>query len=70
MYKYYNLVDLSDRAKDAQTFKEKKDISVYVGSDPDYVDADIVIDFRDKKGLEIFREFAGRMAEHYKSLTQ
>lgn len=43
-------------------------VSVYVDCNPDDVSPDFVIDPADTKGIEIFREFAARMAAHYKTL--
>lgn len=43
-------------------------VSVYVDTDADWIGPDFLIDPADEKGLKIFREFASKMAEHYKSL--
>lgn len=43
-------------------------IEVYVGTFTDVSGPSFVIDPTDAKGIEIFREFAARMAAHYKSL--
>jgi hypothetical protein len=47
---------------------ERYGIKVYVESDPDYVGSDFKIEPGDEKGIAIFREFAAKMHEHYKSL--
>jgi hypothetical protein len=47
---------------------ERYGVGVYVDTDPDIVGSDIYIDPADTKGIEIFREFAAKMAVHYKSL--
>jgi hypothetical protein len=43
-------------------------ISVYVDTDPDICGYDMLIEPGDKEGISIFREFAAKMAAHYKSL--
>jgi hypothetical protein len=43
-------------------------VGVYVDTDPDVCGADFVIDPEDQGGLKIFREFAAKMAAHYKTL--
>lgn len=43
-------------------------IGVYVDTDPDWIGSDIYISNQDTKGIEIFREFAAKMAAHYKTL--
>lgn len=45
-------------------------ISVYVDTDPDDIAPDIYIHPADEKGLAIFREFAAKMAAHYKTLKK
>jgi hypothetical protein len=45
-------------------------IEVYVGTFTDVSGPDFVIDPQDEKGIAIFREFASKMAEHYKSLPK
>jgi hypothetical protein len=45
-------------------------ISVYVDTDPDSIAHDFKIHRYDKVGIEIFREFAAKMAAHYKSLKK
>jgi hypothetical protein len=49
---------------------ERYGVQVYVDSDPDFVGCDFKIDPLDEKGLTIFREFASKMKEHYKSLNK
>lgn len=43
-------------------------VKVYINADPDYVSCDFKISEEDVEGLAIFREFAARMAAHYKTL--
>ena len=47
---------------------ERYGVSVYVDTDPDSCGPDFTIDPADEKGIAIFREFAAKMAAHYKSL--
>ena len=47
---------------------ERYGVGIYIDSDPDSVGADIYIDPADLEGIAIFREFAAKMAAHYKSL--
>ncbi len=47
---------------------ERYGILVYVDQDPDFTSCDFKIDPADNDGITIFREFAAKMAEHYKSL--
>ena len=47
---------------------ERYGIGVYVDTDPDWVGPDIYISNQDAKGIELFREFAAKMAVHYKTL--
>jgi hypothetical protein len=49
---------------------ERYGVQVYVDSDPDIVGCDFKIDPADSKGISLFREFASRMAEHYKTLNK
>lgn len=48
---------------------ERYGINVYVDSDCDWSGSDFMIDPADTEGLKIFREFAAKMAAHYKSLN-
>lgn len=69
MYKYLNLDDQATGAQNATTQKvDRYGVAVYVDSDPDWVGAAFVIDPADEQGLKTFREFAAKMAAHYKSL--
>lgn len=47
---------------------ERYGVSVYVDTDPDSCGPDFTIDPADKQGIEIFRDFAAKMAAHYKTL--
>lgn len=49
--------------------KITQDVMIYIDSEPDYVGPDFVIKASDKVGIKIFREFAAKMAAHYKSLN-
>jgi len=70
MYKYVYIHDLIKTSEAAITTPiNRYGISVYVEGDPDGVGLDIYIDPADAKGIELFREFAKQMAEHYKSLS-
>jgi hypothetical protein len=70
MYTYYNINQLQANAQDA-TIKPviAIGVSVYVNTNPDDVSPDFIIDPTDTKGITIFREFASKMAEHYKTLV-
>lgn len=69
MYNYNPLQDMINGAEQAKTKPvERFGVKVFVDADPDLIAPDFAIDPQDEKGLEIFREFAGKMAEHYKSL--
>jgi hypothetical protein len=58
----------AERAKEEPL--ERYGILVYVESEPDYCSCDFKIDPLDEKGIAIFREFASKMLEHYKSLSK
>jgi hypothetical protein len=47
---------------------ERYGVSAYFDSDPDWCGADIFIDPKDEKGIAICREFAAKIAEHYKTI--
>jgi hypothetical protein len=47
---------------------DRHGVMVYMNADPDFAGPDFVIDRRDKEGIAIFREFAAKMAAHYKIL--
>jgi len=69
MYNPYNIQDLHKSADAATAVDiERQGILVFVNGDPDYCAADFFIDPHDKAGIAIFREFAQKMAEHYKNL--
>lgn len=69
MYKYHPIQELIENAETAiEKPVDRYGIAVYVGTDPDFVGNDIYIDPADTKGIELFREFATKMAEHYKTL--
>lgn len=69
MYKQH-LAWILKGAEEAVTKKvERYGVSVYVDKDADWCGADFIIDPADKAGIELFRQFAAKMAEHYKSLN-
>lgn len=43
-------------------------IEIYVGSFPDVSGPDLVIDPLDHKGVELFKEFAAKLSNHYKTI--
>ena len=69
MYEYNPIKYQIAGAERAAKAIERKGVLVYIDSDPDFIAADFHIDPNDEKGLSIFREFAAKMAEHYKTLT-
>jgi hypothetical protein len=70
MYKFYNIRQLESNAQDATIGAiDRHGVSVYVNTNPDDVSPDFIIDPTDIKGIAIFREFAAKMAEHYKTLN-
>lgn len=70
MYEYWPIGDMVTGAQNAIIAPvERYGVSVYVDSDPDWCEADFIIDPTDTEGIIIFREFAARMAAHYKSLN-
>lgn len=69
MYKYWPIEDMEKGSQNAIVAPvERYGVGVYVDSDPDVSGPDFIIDPADAKGIMIFREFAAKMAEHYKSL--
>lgn len=69
MYKYHPIPQLIKTTEEAMTWPVKAyGVSVYVDTNPDDIAPDIYIDPADAEGLKIFREFASKMAAHYKSL--
>jgi hypothetical protein len=70
MYKYYHIPDLIKTAEQAITWPvNAHGVLVFVDTNPDDIAPDIYIDPADDGGLKIFREFASKMAAHYKSLN-
>lgn len=71
MYEYYDLPALIKTTEEAITWPVKAHgILVYVDCNPDDVSPDIYIDTLDTEGIAIFREFAAKMAAHYKTLKK
>lgn len=70
MYRYHPIPDLIKTSEAAITWPVKAHgISVYIDTNPDDIAPDIYIDPADEKGIELFREFAAKMAAHYKSIS-
>jgi hypothetical protein len=69
---YTNTIDLNIAGAERAITEpvERYGVLVYVDSDPDIVGCDFKIDPNDEKGISLFREFASRMVEHYKSLKK
>jgi hypothetical protein len=79
MYEYYPIKDqIVGAEKAVEEIKKgpadsdfwRTGVEVYVGSFPDVSGPNFVIDPKDEKGIDIFREFAIKIADHYKSLAQ
>ena len=69
MYGKQSLNDLTASTEAAITKPvERYGVNIYVDTDPDWIGADIYIHPQDDEGIEIFREFAAKMAAHYKTL--
>lgn len=69
MYKYYPIADLIKTTEQAITWPVRAHgVMVYVDMNPDDIAPDIYIDPADEEGLKLFREFASKMVEHYKSI--
>lgn len=64
-----NMLRLAEATIEYPIEKGRTGVSVYIDCNPDDVSPDIYIDPADEKGIEIFREFAAKMAAHYKSLN-
>jgi hypothetical protein len=69
IYTSDNLKSFSQRAE-AATRKPvtRYGVIVHVDSDSDWAGPDFVIEPLDLEGLKIFKEFASKMANHYKTL--
>lgn len=68
MYSNYDTQKLSDLTTKAAAEADQYGVYVFVESDPDWCGPDIHIDPQDTAGIAIFREFAQKMADHYKNL--
>lgn len=69
MYEYWPIEDMNKGAQNVIIAPvERYGVQVYVDSDPDCSGPDFIIDPADTEGLKILREFAAKMAEHYKTL--
>lgn len=78
MYQFANIPDMLETVENIDNYvthdANKSDfwragIEVYVGTYTDVSGPSFVIDPADTKGISIFREFAAKMAAHYKSLN-
>jgi hypothetical protein len=78
MYQFADIPDMLETVENIDNYVthdvNKSDfwrvgIEVYVGTFADVSGPSFVIDPADTKGVAIFREFASKMAEHYKSLN-
>lgn len=70
MYHHSDIPNLILSTESAITeTKRRFGISIYVEGDPDIIGPNIYIDPADEKGIALFREFAAKMVEHYKSLS-
>jgi hypothetical protein len=78
MYQYADIPDMLETVENIDNYvthdTNKSDfwrvgIEVYVGTFTDVSGPSFVIDPADAKGIAIFREFAAKLAAHYKSLT-
>lgn len=67
---YTNTLDLNIAGAERAITEpvERYGVLIYLNADPDYVSCDFKINEDDTKGIEIFREFAAKMAAHYKTL--
>jgi hypothetical protein len=76
MYQYYDMDQMQKVATEMPSDIEKgaigdfyrTGIEIYVGSFPDVSGPDLVIDPHDHAAVELFKDFAGKLAEHYKNL--
>lgn len=69
MYEYFTISDNYAGASTAVIKQvERYGISIHVDTDSDWCGPDFIIDPADTEGIKIFREFAARMAAHYKTL--
>ena len=70
-YRYQHLDWFHKGAEKAATKPvEWYGVSVYVDVDSDSAGADFIIDPADTEGIAIFRDFAAKMAAHYKTLLK
>lgn len=72
-YKYFNMGQLQEVAENLVTNIEIGDfyrtgVEIYVGSFPDVSGPDLVIDPCDREGIELFKEFASKLAAHYRTI--
>ena len=72
-YQYHDMIIMQKIAEGLSVNAHTGDfyrtgIEIYVGSFPDVSGPDLVIDPMDHKGVELFKEFAAKLAEHYKTI--
>lgn len=71
MYKHRPIPELIKTTEESVTWDVSAyGILVYVDTNPDDIAPDIYIDPADNEGIAIFREFAAKMAAHYKTLKK
>lgn len=71
MYEHTPIQDQLTGAQEAdKKYINRYGVYVYVDVDPDWTGPDFFIDQADTEGITIFREFAAKMAEHYKTLLK
>ena len=71
MYEHWPIIEMVTGAQSAITAPVGRyGVSVYVDSDPDCSGPDFIIDPLDTEGIRLYREFAAKMAAHYKTLLK
>jgi hypothetical protein len=70
MYNLFSPTIMRQRAEDVAVGKMPEDfkrqgIQVWIGSWPEIAGPDFFIHPDDERGVELFKEFAGKIAEHY-----
>jgi hypothetical protein len=74
IYQYHDITQMQKVAEGLSVNVQIGDfyrtgIEIYVGGFPDVSGPDLVIDPTDHKGVELFKEFAAKLADHYKTVT-
>lgn len=75
IYEYHDMVQMQKVAEGLAVNVHAGDfyrtgIEIYVGSFPDVSGPDLVIDPTDHIGVELFKEFAGKLAKHFKTIQK